>query len=70
MSRTCEHAPLALRIVTIAWATITLIHFTIWAIVCIVGGDLDGPWWLWFGVPPGIVIGGLWWWFARAGDER
>jgi hypothetical protein len=61
MSDSSNTAPLALRIVTIGWAALTLIHFTIWALVCIVGGDLDRPWWLWFALPPGVVIGPLWW---------
>jgi hypothetical protein len=50
-----------LRIVTLAWAAITLIHFTIWSLTSIIGGGLDYPWWLWFAVPPGIVLGALWW---------
>jgi hypothetical protein len=64
MLQLSDNARLGLRIATIAWAGLTLIHFTIWALVCIIGGDLDPPWWLWFGLPPGIVIGGLWWWAA------
>ena len=49
-----------LRLVTFAWAAITLVHFTIWSLVCIIGGDLDSPWWLWIAIPPGAVLGGLW----------
>jgi hypothetical protein len=61
MLKRSNHVPLALWVVTVAWAAITLIHFTIWALVCIIGGGLDSPWWLWFALPPGIVIGALWW---------
>jgi hypothetical protein len=65
MSRRSEN--LALRIATIAWAALSLIHFTIWALICIIGGDLDSPWWLWFAVPPGVVLGA--WWLARFRDH-
>jgi hypothetical protein len=66
MSRpSSSNAQLALRIVTIAWGAISLIHFTIWAIVSIVGGGLDDPWWLWFAVPPGVMLGAAWWWLGR-----
>jgi hypothetical protein len=61
MSRLSDNAPFALRIATIAWAALTMIHFTIWAMVCIIGGHLASPWWLWIGLPPGVVIGALWW---------
>jgi hypothetical protein len=62
MPKLSDRARLTLRIVTLAWAGLALVHFTIWALVCIIGGGLDAPWWLWFAVPPGAVIGGLWWW--------
>lgn len=65
MSMPSDNAVLALRIVTVAWAGLTLVHFTIWTLAVIIGSDLDRPWWLWFGVPPGIVIGALWWWVRR-----
>jgi hypothetical protein len=58
MSRRSEN--LALRIVTIVWAAITLIHFTIWALICIIGGRLDSPWWLWVAAPTGAIVGALW----------
>ena len=61
MSKRPEHAPVALWIATLIWAAISLIHFTIWALTSIIGGGLDYPWWLWFAVPPGVVLGGLWW---------
>jgi len=55
-----------LRIVTLIWAAITLIHFTIWALVCIIGGGLHSPWWLWIALPPGALIGAVWWAGYRA----
>lgn len=56
---------LVLRIATLAWAALSLVHFTIWALVCVIGGDLDQPWFLWFAVPPGLVLGALWWALRR-----
>jgi hypothetical protein len=53
--------PFALRIATIAWAALTLVHFTIWTLVCLIEGELESPWWLWISAPPGAVIGALWW---------
>ena len=55
-----------LRIVTMIWVAITLIHFTIWALACIISGGLQNPWWLWIGLPPAFVIGGAWWAGYRA----
>ena len=49
------------------WAAITLIHFTIWALICIIGGGIDHPWWLYIALPPGIVLGLLW--LARFRDQ-
>lgn len=65
MWRSSDNVPFALRIVTVAWAALTLVHFTIWALASIIGGDLDRPWWLWTGVPPAIVLAALWWWFSH-----
>ena len=64
MSRNTE---LALRVATIVWAAITLIHFTIWALVSIIGGGIDQPWWLYVALPPGLVLGLFW--LARLRDQ-
>jgi hypothetical protein len=53
-----------------AWATLTLVHFTIRALVCIISGDVDAPWWLWIALPPAAVIGTLWWWVAERRRPR
>jgi hypothetical protein len=42
------------------WAAVSLVHFTIWAFICIIGGHFDNPWWLWIAIPPAVVIGPLW----------
>jgi hypothetical protein len=55
-----SRSDLALRIATSAWAAISLLHFTIWALVCVIGGHFGSPWWLWIAIPPGVVIGPLW----------
>jgi hypothetical protein len=69
MSRRTDNLRLGLRIATFLWAGVTLIHFTIWALVCIIGGGLGSPWWLWIAIPPGVVIGACWWSLARLLDE-
>ena len=38
-----KNTEIALRVATIVWAAITLIHFTIWALICIIGGGIDSP---------------------------
>jgi hypothetical protein len=53
--------PFALRIATIAWAALTLIHLTIWTLSCVISGGFNSPWWLWISAPPAVVIGALWW---------
>lgn len=67
MLRRSSNLPLTLRIATFAWAALTLVHFTIWALICIIGGHLTSPWWLYISLPPGVVIGALWWWI---GEQR
>jgi hypothetical protein len=46
-----------LRIATLVWAAVTLIHFTIWALACIISGGFENPWWVWLWRPPPMVVG-------------
>jgi hypothetical protein len=55
-----------LRIVTMLWAAITLIHFTIWAMVCIISAELHSPWWLYISLPLAVPVGAAWWAAQRA----
>ena len=55
-----------LRIVTMIWAAITLIHFTIWALACIISGALQSRWWLYISLPLAVPIGAAWWASYRA----
>jgi hypothetical protein len=57
--------PLALRIATIAWAALTLIHFTIWTLAGVIDGHYGSPWWLWIAAPPAAVLGAFWWLFRE-----
>jgi hypothetical protein len=61
MPKPSDSSWLALRIATVVWAAVSLVDFTVWAMICIIGGHLDAPWWLWFTVPPGVIVGALWW---------
>ncbi len=51
----------ALRILTIIWATISLMNFGIWALVCVSAFQWVYPWWLWVLVPAGTAIAVLNW---------
>jgi hypothetical protein len=51
----------AMRVLTIIWLSVSVVNFVIWALLWL---TLDGdiyPWWLWVAVPPGSVLGVLWW---------
>ena len=69
MPKTSDNTRFMLRVVTLGWAGLTLLQFTIWAMISIISGEVDRPWWLWFSVPSGIVVAGLWWWFKERRDS-
>jgi hypothetical protein len=50
-----------LRLVTMAWAGINLIHIVIWTITCLVTLHLENPWWIWSFAIPGALLAGAWW---------
>jgi hypothetical protein len=51
----------ALRVLTIIWATVSLMNFGIWALVCVSALQWIYPWWLWVLVPAGTAIAVLNW---------
>jgi hypothetical protein len=59
-----------LQAATAVWAGITTVHVVIWTLVSIIGGGVDGPWWLWFTVPAGAALAVAWWWTAPLPDSR
>jgi hypothetical protein len=48
-----------LKVITGLWAVITLIQFTVWLLICLIGWRLISPWWLWTLVIGGAAVGGL-----------
>lgn len=57
--------PTALRVLNVIWLSLTALNIGIWGLVCLTTGQLLYPWWLWVAVPPGAVLGTLW--FAIGG---
>lgn len=51
----------ALRVLTIIWATASLMNFAIWTLVCVSNFRWIYPWWLWVLVPAGTAIAVLNW---------
>lgn len=53
--------PVALRVLNTIWLSVSALNLVIWGLVCITTGQLIYPWFLWVAVPPGAVLGTLWW---------
>jgi hypothetical protein len=49
------------RIAVLLWAVLTVVNFVIWALICLISGSWDDPWWLWTVLGGALVVGGLWW---------
>jgi hypothetical protein len=60
-----REAPVPLRVVSGVWLAATVFNLAIWALVCVTMGQFVYPWWAWVAVPPGAVLGGLWWTIGR-----
>jgi hypothetical protein len=51
----------ALQVLTTIWLSISSLNFTLWLLVSLLGGEgLVYPWFLWVTVPPGAVLGVIW----------
>jgi hypothetical protein len=40
---------------------LTLLQFSIWVLLCLIGATFVAPWWLWSAAASAVLIGGLWW---------
>lgn len=56
-----RRGPTALRVLNTIWLSLTALNLVIWGLVCVTSGVFVYPWWLWVAVPPGAVLGVLWW---------
>jgi hypothetical protein len=57
--------PVALRVLNTIWLSAAALNLVIWGLVCVTTGQFVYPWWLWIAVPPGAVLGTLWWTLGR-----
>jgi hypothetical protein len=62
--------PTALRVLNTIWLSVTTLNIVIWGLVWLAGGSAVYPWWLWVAVPPGAVLGVLWWTVGGGKDDR
>ena len=59
------------RAITLAWAAVSGVQFTIWLIMCLVsGGFAPAMFWIWTAVGGGLVVSALWLATQRARGER
>lgn len=64
-----RRGPTALRVLNTIWLSITTLNIVIWGLVCLTGAEFVYPWWLWVAVPPGAVLGVLWWTVGGGKDD-
>ena len=50
---------IAMRVLTIVFASIALVNLTIWGIISVTTGVFIHPWWLYVALPPAVVLGVL-----------
>jgi len=58
----------AMRVLTTVWLSLSAVNFVIWGLVCLVVEEFIHPWWVWVFLPPGSVLGVLW--FMGIGRPR
>ncbi|RSM69801.1 DUF1707 domain-containing protein [Kibdelosporangium aridum] len=56
-----NHARTAMRVLTAIWLSVSVINLVIWLMVSLINFDPAYPWFLWPMLPPGAVLGVLWW---------
>lgn len=64
-----HRGPTALRVLNTIWLSITTLNIVIWGLVCLTSAEFVYPWWLWVAVPPGAVLGVLWWTVGGGKDD-
>ncbi|MCE7005755.1 DUF1707 domain-containing protein [Kibdelosporangium philippinense] len=56
-----DNARKAMRVLTAIWLSVSAINLVIWLMVSLISLDPAYPWFLWPMLPPGAVLGVLWW---------
>jgi len=51
----------AMKVLTTIWLSLTVVNLVIWGMLWLTIDGYVYPWWLWVAVPPGSVLGVLWW---------
>lgn len=53
-----DRLTLATRVLTAVWLAVLLVELGVWLAICVIGGDLVSPWWLWTVLVGGVIVGG------------
>jgi hypothetical protein len=64
-----RRTPTALRVLNTIWLSLVALNLVIWGLVCLTTGEFVYAWWLWVAVPPGAVLGVLWWTIGGGRDD-
>jgi hypothetical protein len=56
-----DHARTTMRVLTAIWLSVSVVNLVIWFMVSLINFDVIYPWFLWPMLPPGAVLGVLWW---------
>ncbi|WP_461123232.1 DUF1707 SHOCT-like domain-containing protein [Saccharothrix stipae] len=52
----------AMKVLTTIWLSVSALNFALWLLVSLLAGEgFVHPWFLWVAVPPGTVLGVIWW---------
>jgi hypothetical protein len=46
----------AMRVLTIIWASLTVVNLAVWGMISVTTGHFLYPWWMWVAIPPGAVL--------------
>jgi len=49
----------ASRLAAALWVVLSVVQFVVWALICLISGSWDGPWWLWTVFGGGALVAGL-----------
>lgn len=61
----------AMLVLTIIWACLGAANFAVWGLLALTLDSSVYPWWLWVVLPPGSILGVLWWFVLwRPGQGR